>query len=176
MKSRYVGLLTLALSMGCAHSQSHQGAHARAEAHGDATAHKQTLTAQERRREARENEDEEKRAGIAAQKREQKTAEDFGTTPDNTRVNERDREASALTPLDQGSSDRDMELTAQIRKAMVGDSSLSFTAKNTKIITRDGLVTLRGTVANAREKETIEKTALSIAGKGQVVDELEVER
>jgi hyperosmotically inducible periplasmic protein len=162
MDSRHVGLLTMLL-VGCAHSQPKHHAEAPVE---EAQA--------EKRREARENAAEEKRAGLAADKRE-RSAEAYGTTPDNTRVNERDRDSTAVTPLDQGTSDRDMELTAQIRKAMVGDSSLSFTAKNTKIITRDGLVTLRGTVVNAREKETIAKTALSIAGKDHVVDELEIE-
>ncbi|HEX5660224.1 MAG TPA: BON domain-containing protein [Polyangiales bacterium] len=158
MIARHVGLLTMLL-VGCAHKQPTHHAEA----------------PHEEKRVARENAAEEKRAEIAADQREHSAAA-YGTTPDNTRVNERDREPTAVTPLDQGSSDRDVELTAQIRKAMVGDSSLSFTAKNTKIITRDGLVTLRGTVVNTREKETIHKTALSIAGKDHVVDELEVEQ
>ncbi|HEY6880793.1 MAG TPA: BON domain-containing protein [Polyangiales bacterium] len=165
MKSRLVGMLTLALLGGCAHAQpAPPGQHAASHV-------------QQESREARENAAEERRASTAAAAREQRPrAEDYGTTPDNTRVNERDRESSALTPLDQSSEERDVALTTQIRKAMVGDDSLSFTAKNTKIITRNGLVTLRGTVVNAREKETIEKTALSIAGAGRVVDELEIER
>jgi hyperosmotically inducible periplasmic protein len=166
MKLRHVGMLTLALMAGCAHSQPSRGV--RVEQHA---AHEAPRTEAQ---EQRENTAEEKRAEQAAIKRE--TAEPYGTPPDNTRVNQRDRESSALTPLDQGSDERDRDLTAQIRKAMVGDDTLSFTAKNTKIITRAGLVTLRGTVVNAREKATIEKTALSIAGPGQVVDELEVEQ
>jgi hyperosmotically inducible protein len=165
MIARHVGLLTMLL-VGCAHSQPKQ--------HAEAQHAPSPEAAQAKRREVRENAAEEKRAELAAKQREH-SAEAYGTTPDNTRVNERDRESSALTPLDQGTSDRDVELTAQIRKAMSGDSTLSFTAKNTKIITRDGLVTLRGTVVNAREKETIEKTAISIAGKDKVVDELEIE-
>jgi hyperosmotically inducible periplasmic protein len=167
MNARHVGLLTMLL-VGCAHSQSQQ--------HAEAPKNERTdEKVQEKRQVARENAAEEKRAEMAAEQRE-RSAEAYGTTPDNTRVNERDRDSSAVTPLDQSSSDRDVELTAQIRKAMIGDSSLSFTAKNTKIITRDGLVTLRGTVVNAREKETINKTAVSIAGKEHVVDELEIER
>jgi hyperosmotically inducible protein len=167
MDTRHVGLLTMLL-VGCAHNRAEHAEHAKAEPGEQAHAQR------DKQREARENAEEEKRAEAAAHQREH-SAEAYGTTPDNTRVNERDRESTAVTPLDQGSSDRDRELTAQIRKAMVGDSSLSFTAKNTKIITRDGLVTLRGTVVNAREKETIAKTALSIAGKDRVVDELEIE-
>jgi hyperosmotically inducible protein len=158
MKAGHVGLLTM-LVAGCAHNQP---------------AHREAHASHEVREQRRENAAEEKRAEAAAVQRE-RSAEAYGTTPDNTAVNQRDRELATVTPLDQGSSERDIELTAQIRKAMVGDSSLSFTAKNTKIITRDGLVTLRGTVVNAREKETIQKTALSIAGKDHVVDELEIE-
>ncbi|MET0284683.1 MAG: BON domain-containing protein [Polyangiales bacterium] len=158
MKAGHVGLLTM-LVVGCAHNQP---------------AHRETHASREVREQRRENAAEEKRAEVAAVQRE-RSAEAYGTTPDNTAVNQRDRDSAAVTPLDQGTSDRDVELTAQIRKAMVGDSSLSFTAKNTKIITRDGLVTLRGTVVNAREKATIQKTALSIAGKDHVVDELEIE-
>ena len=163
MISRHVGLLTMLL-VGCAHGQPKQQAQA---------PHEEQV--REKREVARENAAEEERAEVAAKQRE-RSAEAYGTTPNNTRVNERDRDSNSVTPLDQGSSDRDVELTTQIRKAMIGDSSLSFTAKNTKIITRDGLVTLRGTVVNAREKETIHKTASSIAGKEHVVDELEIER
>ncbi len=160
MKARHVGLLTMML-VGCAHAQRTERGHSE--------------TVHEKHQAAQQNAAEEKRAELAAKEREHSAAA-YGTTPDNTRVNERDREESALTPLDQGSSDRDLELTAEIRRAMSGDSSLSFTAKNTKVITRDGTVVLRGTVVNAREKETIQKTAVAIAGKGHVVDELEVER
>lgn len=170
MKARYVGTLTLLLWTGCAH-------HSSTGAHDQTAKHSQERTPAEVKREARANAAEQRRAETAAEKRDQPPrAEAFNTTPDNTRINERDRESSALTPLDQSSEDRDIELTASIRKAMIGDSSLSFTAKNTKIITRAGLVTLRGTVVNAREKETIEKIALQSAGKGRVVDELEVEQ
>jgi hyperosmotically inducible periplasmic protein len=103
-----------------------------------------------------------------------KAAAELGTTPDNTRVNERDRESSSLTPMDQGESQADRDMTQSIRKGVIADDSLSFTAKNIKIITRDGRVTLRGTVNNAREKATIERTALQLAGPKNVTNELEV--
>ena len=51
-----------------------------------------------------------------------------------------------VTPLDQGNDKRDLEITQQIRKSVMDDSTLSFTAKNVKIITKDGHVTLRGPV------------------------------
>jgi hyperosmotically inducible periplasmic protein len=102
------------------------------------------------------------------------SAAEMGTSADNTRVNERDRESSALTPMDQGGSQSDRDLTQSIRKGVIADDSLSFSAKNVKIITRDGRVTLRGTVNNAREKATIERTATDLAGPKRVTNELEI--
>jgi hyperosmotically inducible periplasmic protein len=98
----------------------------------------------------------------------------YGTSADNTRVNERDRESSALTPMDQSEAEDDRELTQRIRKAVVGEDSLSFSAKNVKIITRDGQVTLRGSVKSDAERTTIERLAKEAAGPGRVVNQLEV--
>ena len=102
------------------------------------------------------------------------SAESYGTQPDNTRFNERDRETSALTPFDQGGGEDDRELTQRIRKAVVGEDGLSFTAKNVKIITREGQVTLRGTVKSQEERTTIERLATAEAGPNRVVNQLEV--
>src|SRR5690242_5732198 len=72
--------------------------------------------------------------------------------PDNTKVNMRDRDQSNLTPGDQSNSKEDLRITKNIRKALMKDKSLSTTAKNVKIITVDGKVTLRGPVKNPAEK------------------------
>ena len=98
----------------------------------------------------------------------------YGTDPSNSRVNERDRTAGALTPLDQSESAGDRDLVQRIRKAVIADDSLSFTAKNVKIITRDGRVTLRGPVVNAHEKSAIEQAARDAAGPKNVTNELEI--
>jgi len=66
-------------------------------------------------------------------------------------------------------------LTQQIRKAVVADKSLSVTAHNVKIISRDGMVTLRGKVKSDDEKKAIEDKATEIAGAGKVTNELTVE-
>jgi osmotically-inducible protein OsmY len=47
-------------------------------------------------------------------------------------------------------------------------------AKNVKIITVNGVVTLRGPVKNPHEKETIEAKAQQIAGVNKVDNQLEV--
>jgi hyperosmotically inducible periplasmic protein len=99
-----------------------------------------------------------------------------GTQPDNTGINERDRADRALTPLDQGNNETDLRITQQIRQAVQGDDSLSFTAKNVKIITTGGKVTLRGPVNTAAERTTIENAARKIAGVAQVENQLEIKK
>jgi len=98
--------------------------------------------------------------------------------PDNTRINSRDANGGkALTPMDQGPSEADRKLTQQIREAVMKDKSLSFTAKNVKIITINGKVTLRGPVKSEAERTAIEAAARRVAGNGALVDsQLELAR
>ena len=83
-----------------------------------------------------------------------------GAAPDNTKVNKRDANSAALTPVDQGNGETDLRITQQIRQAVMADNSLSFTAKNVKIITKNGSVTLRGPVNTAAERSAM--TASSV--------------
>lgn len=76
--------------------------------------------------------------------------------------------------MDQSNATEDLNLVATIRKMVIKDSTLSATAKNCKIITSGGRVTLRGPVNNAQEKSTIESHATASAGKGKVDNQLEV--
>jgi len=96
------------------------------------------------------------------------------TAPDNTGINVRDRSGATLTPGDQSADKADVNLTQRIRQAIMHDKSLSTTAKNVKIITTNGTVTLRGPVQNLREKEAIEAKAQQIAGATNVESQLEV--
>jgi BON domain len=59
----------------------------------------------------------------------------------------------------------DIKITADIRKKVVNDGSLSMMAKNVKIITTDGVVTLRGPVETEKEKAatTMSKSIVGIA-------------
>jgi len=93
---------------------------------------------------------------------------------DNTGRNTRDRSSATLTPGDQGSSDSDRDITRQIRRALTTNDQFSTTAKNIKIITLNGKVTLRGPVNNEQEKQAIVSSAQSAAGSGTVDDQLEV--
>lgn len=96
------------------------------------------------------------------------------TAPDNTGRNVRDRGGATMTPGDQSESEADRSVTQQIRRAVVADDSLSIMAKNVKIITADGVVTLRGPVQSPHEKEVIEAKARQFAGINQVDNQLEV--
>ena len=107
------------------------------------------------------------------------TTSSYGTNAsardvDNSGINQRDRDTNNLTPGDQGNTQADIDLTQRIRKALVRDTTYSTTAKNIKIITVDGKVTLRGPVNSDSEKSGIESLAKNIAGDGNVDDQLEV--
>ena len=93
---------------------------------------------------------------------------------DNTERNVRDRNSNTLTPLNQGNSQTDLNITSQIRKEIVDDKNLSVNAQNVKIITVNGYVTLRGPVNTANEKRQICDVAKRIAGSQNVQDQLEV--
>ena len=96
------------------------------------------------------------------------------TEPDNTDRNKRDNSGAHKTATDQSNNPDDIKLVANIRRMVVQDDSLSSTAKNCKIITAGGLVTLRGPVNSAQEKSVVEKHALMSAGKGKVDNQLEI--
>ena len=101
-------------------------------------------------------------------------AADDKTKPDNTATNERDRSGETQTSGDQSNSSADLKITQAIRQALVKDGELSMTAKNIKIITDNGQVTLRGPVKNAQEKAKIDQLARSAAGGAKIDDQLDV--
>ena len=94
--------------------------------------------------------------------------------PDNTAVNARDRDGRALTATDHSENPADRDLTARLRQQVVSDDSLSTTAKNVKIITNAGVVTLRGPVNSEQEKQAIAAKAKQVAGVQRVDNQLEV--
>ncbi len=101
-------------------------------------------------------------------------AADDKTKLDNTAINERDRSRETQTSGDQSNSSADLKTTQAIRQALMKDSELSTTAKNIKIITNNGQVTLRGPVKNAQEKAKIDQLARSAAGGAKIDDQLDV--
>ena len=93
---------------------------------------------------------------------------------DNSGRNERDRSGETQTSGDQSNSSENIKITAAIRRALMHEDSLSMTAKNVKIITQNGVVTLRGPVKNAAEKEKIAQIAQSAARQAKIENQLEV--
>ena len=94
---------------------------------------------------------------------------------DNSARNEQDRSGDTKTSGDQSNSSEEIKITAAIRRAVMKDHSLTMTAKNVKIITAGGLVTLRGPVKTAEEKTKINQLAKAAAPGAQIDNQLEVE-
>ena len=106
---------------------------------------------------------------------EQNTAIHLAATSalENTERNARDKDNTTLTPEDQKETKKDIKITSKIRKTVVRDKSLSVDAQNVKIITRNGVVTLRGPVASEAEKMKLQKIAQQTKGVVQVDNQLE---
>lgn len=94
--------------------------------------------------------------------------------PDNTKKNQRDRTDVTATADKQSNNKNDMKLTQSIRRDLTQSDTLSVYAKNVKIVTQDGRVTLRGPVKTAEEKASIEAIAKKHAGDAAVTNLLEV--
>jgi osmotically-inducible protein OsmY len=94
---------------------------------------------------------------------------------DNTARNERDKNEATKTPGDQSENADDLAISANVRKAIEADDSLSSNAHNVKIVTNAGAVTLRGPVKSAQEKAAVELKAKQVAGVTSVENLLEVE-
>lgn len=89
---------------------------------------------------------------------------------DNTKMNKQEQ----VTADQQGENAADRKITQEIRRAVMKNKSLSAYGHNVKIVTRDGMVTLKGPVRTEKEKSSIGKAATRVAGKGKVANELEV--
>ena len=96
------------------------------------------------------------------------------TPADNTKLNERDRNANQPTADRQKDNRSDRDITQQVRKAIVKDKSLSTYAHNVKVITQNGMVTLKGPVRSEEEKKAIEAKAAEVAGQDKVTNQLDV--
>ena len=94
--------------------------------------------------------------------------------PDNTKMNNRDRNPAQATADQQKENRSDRDITREIRRSIMQDKSLSTYAHNVKIISQNGMVTLKGPVRSADEKSAIEAKASEIAGKDKVNSQLEI--
>ncbi len=95
--------------------------------------------------------------------------------PDNTKTNQRDRNPNEPTADQQKVNTSDRDLTQQIRRSIEKDKSISTYGHNVKVITQNGLVTLKGPVRSEEEKKAIETKAAEVAGADKVTNELDVQ-
>lgn len=96
------------------------------------------------------------------------------TAPYNSKMSERMEDNKELNSQDQGASDVDIRLTQRIRRDVVNQDDLSTAAKNIKIITIGGKVTLKGPVKTMDEKNKIQNIAVRVAGAQNVANEITV--
>jgi len=93
---------------------------------------------------------------------------------DNFRHNAQVHNEETKTTESQSESESDRAISQNIRDVFRADDSLSTNAKNIKIITNQGMVTLRGPVKNKQEKTAIEATAKRVTGVKSVDSQLEI--
>ena len=93
---------------------------------------------------------------------------------DNSGKNVRDRLEAAVTSGDQSNTQSDLNITQEIRKAVIADKDLSMNAHNVKIITANGVVTLRGPVKSSEEKANVAAKAGHAAGVTRVDNQIEI--
>ncbi len=91
---------------------------------------------------------------------------------DNTQTNK--TENAKTTAEQQKQNSADIETTQKIRQSLTKDKALSTYAKNVKVVTQNGNVTLSGPVRTEEEKTSVEKKATEVAGAGHVKSELQI--
>jgi hyperosmotically inducible periplasmic protein len=87
------------------------------------------------------------------------------TQPDNSAMNKHHK----VTAGQQTDAASDRALTAQIRKSIIANKDLSLYGHNVKIITINGMVTLKGPVKSNEEKQTIADLAAKASGSSNKV-------
>lgn len=87
-----------------------------------------------------------------------------------------DDEAREHAALDTGGkSEEDIDLSQRIRSGITSVDAMSEQARNVRVISQDGVVTLRGPVESEQEKATIETLARN-AGATRIDNQLEIDR
>jgi hyperosmotically inducible protein len=94
--------------------------------------------------------------------------------PDNTSKNKRDDKSGKPTAQNQSNRKKDVEITTELRKSIMETKGLSVNAQNVKIITRKGVVTLRGPVDSESEKNTIDDIVKNCGSVASFTNQLEV--
>lgn len=102
------------------------------------------------------------------------TVGSIGAEPQEPLAEKKDVAEETKSPLDQSNKPEDLKVTQAIRKAVIADGALSLNAKNVRIITAEGTVTLAGKVNSTEENDKIVAYAKQSAGTAQVINQMEV--
>jgi hypothetical protein len=102
----------------------------------------------------------------------------FGTPPKTGAASTPGTTGPGTTPAttEQGTSGAETGITASIRKALAGDTSLSHAAKNVSVVTAGNNVSLKGNVATAQERQKVEAHARKATGVATVDNQLAVKK
>jgi len=95
------------------------------------------------------------------------------STMDNGAQNVRERTDEGISALEQGNAE-DVKITGQIRQALQSNNATSADVANVTVVTMDGKVTLRGTVATEEEKRMIGDTAAKFVSADRVDNQIMV--
>jgi len=93
--------------------------------------------------------------------------------PNNTAKNKRDKKLGKPTAQNQSNTKSDLDITIALRKDIMANK-MSVDAQNIKIITENGILYLRGPVANEKEKDMIGGWAKNSCGARAITNQLEV--
>jgi hypothetical protein len=85
-------------------------------------------------------------------------------------------EKKTPSAMDQGNTKSEVKISATIRKQIMASKTLSFGAKNVKIITNGTKVTLKGSVKSEGERNEIEGVAKNADGVTDVDDQIVVKQ
>jgi len=99
-------------------------------------------------------------------------AQSSAVQPDNSTQNKKPGQTADSQP----NTASDRLTTANVRKAIIADRGLSTYAHNIKIITRNGIVTLKGPVKSDDEKQQVNSDAVSAVSQDKIVNHLTVKQ
>jgi hyperosmotically inducible protein len=103
--------------------------------------------------------------------------QDQTSPPAATQDNSAKNKVHSHTADQQSEATSDRMLTKKIRQSLIADKSLSTYGHNVKIITKDGMVTLKGPVHSEDEKSAIASKAAEVAGgQDKVTNQLTVKQ
>lgn len=83
--------------------------------------------------------------------------------------------AQAPPAQEQSNKKEDVELTRKIREDLMKQETLSLAAKNVKVVTKEGVTHLSGSVKTPEEKDLIESIAKRHAGENNVQSHIQIQ-